>query len=111
MKQVFAALTAGVVALAAPSFALAQATDPAAVAQATAQNVCGEAAVIRAIFLDDGRMEVTCPRGSVPGATGLGGTTVSTTALAAGAAAVVVIALVAGDDDDASTTTTTTTGN
>jgi hypothetical protein len=109
MNKVFAALTAGIVALSAPSLALAQATDPAAVAQATTQQVCGEAAVIRAIFLDDGRLQVTCPRGSVPGnPSALGGTGLTPGLIAAGAGVVLIVAVIAGDDDSSGTTTTTT---
>ena len=64
MNKVFTALAAGFVALSAPTLALAQATDPDAVAQAASQQACGEASVIRTIFLDDERIQVTC-RGAV----------------------------------------------
>ena len=111
MKKVFAAFTAGVMALGAPSLALAQATDPAAVELANAQQVCGAASAIRAIFLEDGRLQVTCPRGSVPAnANALTGTGLTPGLIAAGVGAVLVIAVIAGDDDDGTTTTTTTTG-
>ena len=109
MNKVFAALAAGLFALSAPTLAVAQATDPAAVAQATSQQACGEAAVIRAIFLDDGRLQVTCPRGSVPGnPNALSGTTLTTAQWAALAAAGAVVIWVIADDDDSVSTTTTT---
>ena len=111
MNKVFTALAAGFVALSAPTLALAQATDPDAVAQAASQQACGEASVIRAIFLDDERIQVTC-RGAVgTNPSALGGTGLTTTQIAAGVAAVLVIAVIAGDDDNGTSTTTTTTTN
>lgn len=53
-----------------PALALAQQGDP--VEAANTVDACNGNAVISAVWQDDGRLAVTCPRGSVVGAAAAG---------------------------------------
>ena len=80
---------------------------------AQAQNVCGSAAPLGAEFLEDGRLQVSCPQGSVSGAEGLPPTGLAENPALAALGGIIVVAAVAGGgggDGAPTTTTTTTTG-
>lgn len=108
MKSIFTALTAGAMLIAASTSAFAQGNVP-ALTLANQTNACGDVAATSARYLEGGRLEVTCPRGSVSqaaagGSLGLAGG-LSAGAIAGIVAAVVVVGIVL-NDDSASTTTT-----
>ncbi len=95
MKKSIAILAAGVMSLSTAAFA----QD--AMSLAMQGNYCNGFDPTRAEFLEDGRLKVWCPAGSLSGNLGGG---LSPEAWAGLAAAGVVLVVAAGDDDSVSST-------
>jgi len=100
VKNAFAALASGVLALGLAPATFAQTET--AIDHAGRINACGAAPLVSARYLASGQLEVTC-RASALSGTGLGaGAGVSILA------GVIVLAVLAGGGDDTVSTTTTT---